>query len=308
MKTRIIAFLLCLVILFNISAHGVYAVSASTNESSNVVTIGSDVFLSGENSDCRYIFSLNTSTSNGIFSVLYFDNAEYVFEYYFSFNVDELNVNSSVFWANLAADCFANSNLWHSFYIPTTTIVATNSNEGIALLSSDTYADQLVEWAEEEFDTAPYTGKILATGYKGSLILQVKENYTYKAEPYSTITVQQAISAAGLMLSLYGAITNPGLLSFLGLMASASGLIPAGSVVKTYYVYAQWDRYVTRKDSSVWLNTTQKYISYKAYVNCNTGSWEVDANTKTTQYSPSQSYFEDLYTQIDDGYDYYINS
>lgn len=313
MKKVLILFLI-LSIFVHLSSPIVKATENNPNETINT-TVSEDVAVySYACTDYFYCICLDTSTANGSFAVTYSDDPEYIFEYIFTVPLDSVNTSSDTFWNDLAAECFSNSFSWKSIYLPTSITVSDNSANTAQTYSVDPYLSRLAQKAQDAIGIAPYTGRVVATSYQGSLIFHVYEDLTYYGHKVRTITLADGMSVASLItgiLTLFfptEMVVLSRLVSVISLGFGAGSLfISAGTTISGYYAYAKWERYVKRRDSSVWLTeSTQRFINYIAFVNPDTGFCEIDEDSEKESYAPSQTYFENTTALLNKGYAYYL--
>ena len=147
---RLLSILLCFVLIFHLSS--LPPVQAVSNNSPPVGSIACNDLRGICVYECdtyRYCAVLDVSSSTGCFSIVYSENPDYAFEYYFSIENEELDLNSSILWQGIVSDCLANSSKWSSVHIPTVATVS-NSSPTRAAQSSDAIRDQYVELLEEE--------------------------------------------------------------------------------------------------------------------------------------------------------------
>ncbi len=160
---------------------------------------------------------------------------------------------------------------------------------------------------QNEIGIAPYTERVLATSYKGALIFHLYEDLHYEAAKECRITIYDAISVAGLITSILGLNPNAPLISLLGLLFSAGSMIPSGTEMEIYTVSAVWDRYVKKRDSAILLTIpSQHYITFTGYANPITGNCELHLESRSESYYTSKAYFNDLYGQLEEGYQEYV--
>lgn len=116
--------------------------------------------------------------------------------------------------------------------------------------------------------------------------------------------IPMALSVASFITGWLNKPVTSGILAALAIFAD--GIIPSETEIGSHHVGVMWSRYVKRKDSGVWLTNCMYSEMYDGYSAEGMDSYEVDKESLSTSYSPSQEYFEDLYGQLDEGIVYYL--
>lgn len=307
MKIRkFISLTVCLILFITAISPIAYAAEIAPIDMNSVVIIGGHALYCFSNYEYRYSVYVNTERHSGSFAIAYSKNPDHIYEYTFALDSAETDIGSYAFWYNLVCDCFDQSDSWNIFNRSQIFTVSAASNNALVTLATDPYINDFREWAIEHFGTNEYTGRIEATGYKGPTILHVKEDLKYFVAKESQFTLLEAVSIPVFIVEVLKALATEELKEILLTIADALGFIPKDTEVINYDITVRWNRYVTVKDGSTWLNSTQRYTDFNAYAFPITGSTYVDEASEATHYAPSQAYFDDLYLQIDEGYDYYL--
>lgn len=280
-----------------------------------------DIYVSGENALCSYSSNddiycahINTTLTSGSFAVIYTNSPDIIYECTFPTDPASMAVESTDFWNAVLSECFSNSAQWNTCSLSESISVSTPSTGGAQPYAVDPYVFQLTQKLQNIVGTAPYTGSIVATAYKGGLIFHVYQDLAYNASLVESITLADAMSVANLITGILAIIFGPKaklavtLLSILSVgFGAGSMIIDAGTTMKIYNVYAKRDRYVKRRDSSTWLTEATQYTeSYLGYVNPDTDYCEIDTDSYSDAYAPSQAKYDDTAALLEKGYQYYL--
>ena len=305
-NVRHIALFLCFALLVTCAAPCSSAASPENVSLDNVISADNKVIYYFENTAKRFCIVLNTSTGNGSCAILYTAQEDYVYDYHFSITPDEIQTNSITFWEELATDCLSSTLEQPPLYLPDTITVSNNINEISTYASSDDFEKYYLNWLESHFDSAPYSLQLVSTGYRGPYTFFIRETLTYAVGEVNRYLITQALSAAGLIVSVLSLVIAPGLLSALGVIASAGGVFTPGTELTEYTLCASWIRNVRKSDSSRNLTVAEKHVFFTGYSSSETGKSSVVESSEDIRYAPSQAYFEDTAAQFDDGYEYWM--
>ena len=313
-KIRLIALFLVLSLIFPFLPPIAYAVDTPAFELGDIHVSGDNAFCIYRSNDYTYCAHINTSSTSGSFAINYTNNPDVIYEYTFATDLANMAVDSTGFWNAVLSECFSSSAQWSERSLSGSISVSTPSDGVAQPYAVDPYGTQLTQKLQNIVGVAPYTGSIVATAYKGSLIFHVYQDLTYYASVANLFQLAQSMSVASFITGVlavtldWGDFDTSTLLSILSLGFAAGGMtIGAGMTVKVYSVSAKWERYVKRRDSSSWLTEAKQYtLSCYAYVNPNTGFCEIDTGSFSEAYAPSQAQYNDTAALLEEGYQYYL--
>lgn len=313
-RSRFVALCLVLSLMLSYLIPVAYASNTPTVELGDIYVSGENAFCVYRNNDYTYCGHVNTSSVSGNFSIIYTNSPNTIYEYTFVTDPTSGAVESTEFWNVVLSECFSNYDQWNMRCVSDGITVSTPSAGGAQPYAVDPYVSQLTQKLQNIVGTAPYTGSITATAYKGGLIFHVYQDLTYYASVYNRITISEAMSVASIITSILAFALYPparlgsALISIISLGFGAGTMIVSeGTTMNIYEVYAKWDRYVKRRDSSTWLTEAMQYtVSYFAYVNSNTGYCEIDTGSYSDGYAPSQAQYNDTAALLEKGYQYYL--
>ena len=314
-KIRLIALFLVLSLIFPFLTPIAYAVDTPAFELGDIHVSGDNAFCIYRSNDYTYCAHINTSSTSGSFAINYTNNPDTIYEYTFVADPASMEVESTDFWNAVLSECFSSSAQWSGRSLSGSISVSTPSDGVAQPYAVDPYVSQLTQTLQNIVGTAPYTGSIVATAYKGSNIFHVYQNLAYYASLADSFTLAEAMSVASLITGILALTLGPAagltatLLSIISIgFGAGSMLVPAGTTIKAYNVFAKWERYVKRKDSSSWLTEAKQYtLSYYAYVNPNTGFCEIDTGSFSEAYAPSQAQYNDTAALLEEGYQNYLS-
>lgn len=106
-STKLLALILCISILFNLSSPLVRAADIESVHVENVLTGEGFAAYIYENELYRYSVFINTDTGYSSFAIMYFSNNEYVYEHCFTLDTDSICVDAVTFWNCLLSDCMS---------------------------------------------------------------------------------------------------------------------------------------------------------------------------------------------------------
>ncbi len=304
---RFLSVVLCLTMLLSFTTPLAYATEAESIAPGVITSYENYFVYSCENAHYKYCAFLDISTGMGSFSIEYANNPDYVFEYYFSLDVNTLAPNSSVFWENLVTDCLANQTSWTEIYIPTAvTVIEGTESEIMPLALEDSVADDMIDWLRtQNGNIAAYTGNAQANTNMGGINLILYENLTYQAGINNTYVVTTTMSIASFIIGYLGQPVVAGFINFFAFLIGGDD-IPANTKIREYTMSTRWDRYVKRVSSDTWLNHTQKLLTYEAYYVIQDNVWDVYDSSRSLIYSRSEAYFYSPSSQFTDAYNYYL--
>ena len=294
---KIISLVLCLTVIFSYTIQTVYANAYENYSLDNVVSTGNFAVYSYENSSLLFNIFINTNTSIGSFAVKYSSSPSCVQEYNFTLESSSIDITSSDFWNNLISDCFAASSEWQAIYFPSYITVVEQADSNNMSRSLDSTTEYFYDWLEQEYGSE-HSDTYLSSAIKNNITFVQHETLEYDVLKHNAYKVLQAISVAGFITSVIGAIVSPGLLSAIGLIASATGFISAGTTIYEYTLSAYWCRYVTVRYGAIKYSFAERRIQYSGYESDKTGSCAVDAESLWGYYTPSQELFESADAQF----------
>jgi len=233
---------------------------------------------------------------------------EYSHEYNFTIDPTLFDIHSTGDWNELVSLCFNSQSSWDAIYLPTTILTSKPEGHSTYSRSANSIESQMIDWLEEDIGSAAYSRKIIDTRQWNGVLFHCHEDLVLTAEEVHYFHFSTAVSVASAINTIKNIIDaiTISIDDLLDLLDIVGGIVPSGTEVETYLIGARWDRYVKRRDSSIWLTAaTQRYVSYDAFVTP-AGSWFVDELTREEEYAPSRAYFEDTGTQIQEGYYYYL--
>lgn len=308
MKTiKTVSLILCLTLLANLILPPVYASDNDDSLNGDIIISDTYAMYYFEDSSLKYGLTINQNVGDAFFSVVFIKNPDFVYEYNFTTDVSSMDIYSTDYWNGLVSFCFDNSLFWESIYLPDCVEYSNNQSNTAQSRSTNSLEAGMAQWMEEEIGKAPYTGKVISTRQWQGVIFHLHEDLRYDAQINNSISIENAVSITTAIINLLQKELTSVLIDIVTELFGESGIIPAGTTAQTYYVFAEWKRYVKRRDSSVWLTSaTQHFVTYDVLVNPSTGFFAVDPNTREEMYLPSQAYYEDASAQIEEGYAYYL--
>ncbi len=246
-NSRFIAIFLVFSLVFPLLTPIAYAANTPEFELGDINVSGENAFCTYRSNDHVYCVHINTTSASGSFSVIYTNNPDTIYEYAFSVDPASMAVESNDFWDAVLSECFSNSTQWNTRSLSSSISVSTPSTGDAQPYAADPYVSQLTQKLQNIVGTAPYTGTIVATAYKGSLIFHVYQDLAYYASVANLFQLAQAMSVASfitgvLALALdWDDFDSTTLLSILSLgFAAGSMIIGAGTTVKVYNVSVKW--------------------------------------------------------------------
>ena len=303
MKTiKSTAFILCLILIINILAPTALAFN-DVPQKMQIVTYGNfaSCFFTGNS----YIASavIETKNNSGSFAIQYTDNDQYIYEYYFSFDEIESNIDSPTFWSDIFSKCLTNRNYWKQIHIPTTVTSIPVSNTNTARSSSNT-DEEFKSVLADYLGTEEYTNRIIQTSSRHQYLFHLYESVSFSVTKKNLYFIAKAISVASFITGVLGHPITSGILGAFSLIAG--GIIPSETEVGTHTVCAITERHVRRMDSSIWLNSTCRVVSYDGYAITKLDFYAIDPDSESIIYTHSEDYFYDKVAQIDDAYQYFL--
>lgn len=298
---KILSLLLCASILLNFSLPAAHASTFERIDVENVL-VGDDLAAYVyENDAYRYSIVVSTATGNSSFAIMYFKNADYVYEYCFTLDTEDIFIDSAVFWDDLLSHCMSAS--LTEIYLPTAVIRQENINNSVTTHATNSVESEFVALLEEYFETSEYTGKMIDSDVMAGMRFHVYEDLDFRVEKKDTQFLTTALSVASLITGILQLPITSGLLTALGI--AATYILPSGTEIGTHSIGASFLRYVKRADYSRWLNYSECYYSFNGYYISATDHCGIDWDSEEIEYSHSASYFNDTDQQLDDGYYYY---
>ena len=298
---RRISIMLCFVFLVNLFSPIALASESNVFPEMYIATIAdyANCFYQSDTYTANALIDMNTG--DGCFAISYSNSNEYIYEYYFSVTLSEVHANASAFWNSLLSRCMSNQEQWRELYKPT--IISSTSVRNTRSSQSSDITSNFAPALENQLNITEYIGRIIHTDSRNRYLFHIHEDIEFNAVENNKYFIAETMSFATLIV---GILLKPLTAALLSLFVDALGsTIAAGTEVGTHTVCAIIQRYVKRMDSSIWLNSTCRVISYEGYAISNLNFYEIDPDTESTLYTHSESYFYDKDAQIDDGY-YYL--
>ena len=298
---RRISMILCLVLFVNLFSPLAFASENQELPELYIATTENyaNCFYQSDTYTANALIDMNTG--DGCFAISYSNSTEYIYEYYFSVTPSEAHTDSSTFWNSLLSRCMSSQKYWRELYKPT--IIYSISTGNTRSSQSSDIVTKFSPALENQLNITEYTGRIIHTDSRNRYLFHIHEDVEFNAVENHNYFIADAMSFAALIA---GVFMKPVTAALLSLFVDKLGTtIAAGSEVGTHTVCAIIQRYVKRMDSSIWLNSTCRVISYEGYAISNLNFYEIDPDTESTLYTHSESYFYDKDAQIDDGY-YYL--
>ncbi|MBE6923842.1 MAG: hypothetical protein E7466_01200 [Ruminococcaceae bacterium] len=305
-KMRIASIILCFCLVFSILPQKAFA---TVNDSGNDLAVG-DISYEGNFACCyyngtsyRYCIVINTSSGAGCFSIVWLDNSDYVMEYYFSVSSDDLCVNDTAFWSGLIADCISNSDEWNVVDLSSSiTPVVPNNTSAYASSAIDREFRELLI---DIFGTSEYTGKIIATKNINGLNFHIHEDFYFMISEKQHWVTNVALSVASIIVGIFAPLIISIPLSLFTIYHGVT--VPSGTEIGTHNVVGQWERYVKRDASSVWLTTACRNVGYDGYyISSLPEPCAIDTASREETYDPPKAYYDNYNAQFTDGYNEYI--
>ena len=301
-RTKSTAFILCLILIINILAPTALAFN-DVPPRIQIVTYGNfaSCFFTGNS----YIASavIETNNHSGSFAIQYIDEDQYIYEYYFSFDEIESNIDDPTFWSAIFSKCMTNRNYWRQIHIPTTITSIPVSNTSNVRSSSNT-DEEFKSVLADHLGTGEYTNRIIQTSSRHQYLFHLYESVSFSVTQKNLYFIANAISVASFITGVLGHSITSGILGAFSLIAG--GIIPSETEVGSHTVCAITQRHVRRMDSSIWLNSTCRVVSYDGYAITKLNFFAIDPDSESILYTHSEEYFYDKVAQIDDAYQYFL--
>lgn len=299
-KLRIISALICISLLLSIASPLAFATEAEPL--SNIIIDKNYAMYQQEDSEHSFTIYLNTETFNGSFAVIYSNNPEYMYDYLFTLDTDEIDTSSSSFWDNLISDCFAQSSQWTTIYLPYALTYQTEYS-AISRTTPETY---FTDWLYDKYG-AQRTNNVAGYYMRNSQLFVVYESVSYQVNLASSYRVNQAISVAGFITGILGLVAKVGIVSVIGAIAGVAGVIASGTHIDEYHLSVGMSKQVTVQGGSIVHASASKCIHYNGYANPDTGASGVDESSAIISYYPTEDLFEDHNALVDTAWEHFRN-
>lgn len=308
MKTKSwFALALVFALIFHAITPAAYAATNVAAQENAAGVYGDYAVYTSTDEDRITCISIDTTTGLVSFSTINLHDPDYVFEYLFTVDFNEIDTSLPTYWQNLIAYCNAHSSDWKTIYIPNAIVASNNPSRATTPTNEDPeqhFMSTLIEWV----GSSAYSGQLVATGYRGNTILHLYEDLALYVTKSQVHYITIGISVASFVASIAIGLSNPvigALIASVSLLVGGS-FIPAGTRLSEYSLEAHWTRYVKRMDSNVWLNSTMLHHKYVGFVSEESGTPFVDEASLTVYCGQTESYFYDAEAQFTDAYAYYL--
>lgn len=305
-RTKVISALLSITMLISTLSPLASAADIGDNSSADIYVSGDITMYGVEDSEKLYNFSINTRTSSGEFAVVYSDAPDYLYNYRFDLPVTTEDTSTVAFWDSLATFCFENEASWDTIYIPDAVTVVEESTPQITPWSTSDDREFFENYLEDRYG-AEHTGRSISNQSKGGVTLQLKSTLEFIVAKDYTYALAQTMSVTSFITGVLGLAASGGILSAIGVITGAAGILLSGTKVYEYSVLAHWYHYVTIDDSGYPYSIAEKYIGYTGYVYSETGTQSVDTASMFTEYIPDQFTFNSNSTMLNDAYQTYLD-
>ena len=148
-----VSVLVVISILFSVLSPAAFAATpedASTpTETIDLYINGSTYYYGAEDAEKRYAFQIDPAASTGYVVVIYLDNPDYMYEYYFTLPEWTTRVGSPEYWSSLLDLCLSNSDDWVETYIPSVVTTVSPSDtppERAGGYDADYFTNQFETW------------------------------------------------------------------------------------------------------------------------------------------------------------------
>lgn len=300
---RFLAFICVLVLGTHVILPAMAASEANATSETKVITGNNFSTYFCQNADYSSVIYLNTVTGEGSFAVIYADSPTNLYDLTFSANPNQMLTDD--FWESLSDDCFVRVRSVEPIYIPHAISVQpaelTQRAAGSTTADINYFRNELIDIYGSE-----HTNKLLRTSMVNGVLFEQKETLEFGIGKSSSYIVRQAISVAGLAVSLASFFIAPNLLSVLGVLASGAGMFPAGTELTEYAITVFCERYVTTAGGNVIRSYTYRYITHYGHSSTNSSNRMLSVPLLPT-YSPSESFFNSATQQFNAAYQDYIN-
>ena len=303
---RYLSVILCMTIILGAFAPGVHATTAPVSDAAietNVVTGKDFATYFCRTSDYSSVIYLNTATGAASFAVIYSDAPTNVYD--LTFTTDITQPLTAEFWQCLSEDCFVSIRSVQPMYIPDVISVqpAELTKNTVNTRSTDInyFQDRLFEYYGTE-----HTNMVLQTSVVNGVLFDQKETLEFNISKTNSHKITQAISVAGLIASIASSFFAPGLLSYVGLLASATGVFPAGTELTEYIIVVFCERFVTNTGGSIIRTRTYRYTTHMGYIStCSDDN--ILSDPQSPSYTPSKEFFDSSTQQFNAAYQNYLN-
>lgn len=303
---KIISFFLLTVIVISFASPVASASELPASERDNLQISDGYALYSGTEGDFIYHIYLNTNLGNGNISVQPQSNTDYIYEYYFTYPVNQVYVSSDSFWNILKDDCFSHQSEWTSIFLPH----AVQKISEPMTRSAPNYDSEMASYLRNLYGN-PYSGALVQTKNKNGINFSLYEDMTHSVGQMNGYIITESLSVVSFISGYLGYTPVVAMIEFFTLLFKAD-TIPQDTSVYQYYLQSQWYKYVKKQNSSYILNQAFKTITHYAYSakiqnSVNTG-WEIYPNHTRTSFSVSETYYNDSNAQFNDAYTYYIQN
>lgn len=304
---RYLSVILCMTIILGAFAPGVHATTAPVSDAAietNVVTGKGFATYFCRTSDYSSVIYLNTTTGAASFAVIYSDAPTNVYD--LTFTTDNTQLLTAAFWQCLSEDCFLRIRSVQPMYIPDVISLqpAELTKNTVNTRSTDInyFQDKLVNY----YNANQHTNLLLQTSMVNGVWFDQKETLEFNISKTNTHKIKQTISVAGLIASIASSFFAPGLLSYVGLLASAAGVFPAGTELTEYIIIVFCERYVTTTGGSIIRARTYRYTTHMGYIStCSDDN--ICSDAQSPSYTPSKEFFDSSTQQFNAAYQNYLN-
>ena len=302
---KFISIILSTAILFSISATA-YATEADTAYiTSAVVDISGGNLYTSEENDKRVAILTNDENHLLDVSICYLSAPNTVYQWTITdYPISTFTPSNPQFWYNIVdyvEDQMSDANIVYFTevtYEEPIELPQTRSSAGSDLL------DEL----EELMGLGEYSDTVVhSITYQGQRY-RILEYMDFRILTDGSKSWANAIQVSSLIVTVLGLVASSTLITAIccafGVVASASSLLPAGTINK-YLCVADVCRWVSINGSAYPYNITDKYFEYKGYENASNDSREkayIDDGSLSEYFTDDEAYFNSNNSQIMDAY------
>lgn len=304
MKRRIYAVVIAITLLLNIIAPTVHAADFSPAAPGTILSYENYTLYSFENQAYKYNIFLDTNSGVGSFAIIYSKAPDSMQECSFSIDPESIDINSAQFWNGMVSNCLSDTASLNHVNTQTAITASISTQNELARGVSYDYLSAYESLLTEEYGPErEYHYR--STYVVGGVIFQQREDISYGVDKCNSYVINNAMTVAGVITSIIGAVASAGLLSLIGLVATVGGVITAGTRLDEYELYAYWNKYIVTQGGIVKYTSAQRHAFY-----CGYGSNKVPVpddlslDLLETDYIhvPNEDYFTDDYAQYAEAY------